>query len=406
MQYLSGVWESLTGQAPAKRKRDGDEAEALPDRMTTLKLFSGQCPGRLHHSAPHSQAAPEHVLLDGNSSTDSDTQSQAGTVHCVTDKPHALAQCNSWDDQHQHPQFKIPPPPQPHSQQHAYVYSNHTGSSCAKHSKYAASVPSSFTGYMPHPYTHTTQSNSESATQPRSAQHSHPGQPHHAFHPGVHRSSGRQQTRSGHRQASAQAALHPPALPAVSDLCCSEVLSPMHGHKAPWQSMAPSPNSVDIPSPDLVESVADSPDDNEILDDDIATSPSNPVPGVLAAFLALCQAPQITTALSKLQAIQQLPCPTSFSLLPSATQRCPVAMSTEFLTAGSLAQEWSKASQLEWTLAGMFALCQRAELDPLELDCIMVLCLLWILGELPVVEPACVIGLLLFTLQIWPEAGC
>ncbi|KAL0053167.1 hypothetical protein WJX82_001824 [Trebouxia sp. C0006] len=54
-------------------------------------------------------------------------------------------------------------------------------------------------------------------------------------------------------------------------------------------------------------------------------------------------------------------------------------MSTELLTAGSLVQQWSKASQLEWTLAGMFALSLRAGLDPMDLDTTMLLSLLWIL---------------------------
>ena len=56
-------------------------------------------------------------------------------------------------------------------------------------------------------------------------------------------------------------------------------------------------------------------------------------------------------------------------------------MITELMTARSLVQEWSNASQLEWTLAGMFALCLRANLDPLDLDAVMLLSLLWILGD-------------------------
>ena len=134
-----------------------------------------------------------------------------------------------------------------------------------------------------------------------------------------------------------------------------------------------------MPSADVTESVADSPDDNEALED-IATSPNNTMPGMLMAFLALCQSPQIITALSKLQATHQLPCPTTLAVLPVEVQNCPVSMSRELSTASSLVQEWSKASQLEWTLAGMFALCLRANLDVLDLDCIMLLSLLWILG--------------------------
>jgi len=68
-------------------------------------------------------------------------------------------------------------------------------------------------------------------------------------------------------------------------------------------------------------------------------------------------------------------------VLPMDVQQCPEAMSTELLTAGSLVQQWSKASQLEWTLAGMFALSLRAGLDPMDMDTTMLLSLLWILGE-------------------------
>ena len=378
MQYLSGVWESLTGQANAKRKRTGDEAEALPDRMTTLKLFSGQCPGRpaVHYPASCSEPPTERSLFDGNSSAASQTQLQSGSAHCASSDRHA--DYSSWDDQSL--QFRLPPPPQPQSQQQAY--SSYAGSSSAVQSSTAASAQPSFTGYRQHPYSHRQCSTSSEQPSSRSAQHApSQSQPHHAFHPGVHKSTRRPHSRSADRQASAQTVHRYPAPPATStDLRCSEVLSPITHHTAPLQSVASSFNLAHLPSPDLTESVADSPDDNEILDD-IASSPSHPIPGVLAAFLALCQAPQVTTALSKLQATHQLPCPTTLSVLPLDMQHCPVAMSTELLTAGTLVQGWSKASQLEWTLAGMFALCLRADLDPLDLDCIMLLSLLWILGK-------------------------
>lgn len=131
MQYLSGVWESLTGQANAKRKRSGtdDEAEALPDRMTTLKLFSGQCPGRLPSSAAYAQPLPEHSLLDGSSSAASESHFRVGSAYCASDARHAQAQHQGWNDQGQHQQFKLPPPPQPESQQP--LYSSYTEGSCA-----------------------------------------------------------------------------------------------------------------------------------------------------------------------------------------------------------------------------------------------------------------------------------
>ena len=386
MQYLSGVWESLTGQANAKRKRTGDEAEALPDRMTTLKLFSGQCAGRPvpHHPASCSEPSCERSLFDENSSAASQTHLQSGSAYCASSDRHAHHR--SWDDQSL--QFKLPPPPQPQSQPH--TYSCYVASSSAAHSSNGGSAQPSVTAYRQHPYTYRECSNQSAHVQPsRTAQHAlSQSQPHHAFHPGVHRSSRRPHSRSADRQASAQTACHQPGpqAPATStDLCCSEVLSPVTHYKAPVQSVASRLNSSHQPSPDLTESVADSPDGSETLED-IASSPSHPIPGVLSAFLALCQAPQVTTALSKLQATHQLPCPTTLSVLPLDMQHCSMAMSTELFTAGTLVQGWSKASQLEWTLAGMFALCLRAELDPPDLDCIMLLSLLWLLGEIPLLR--------------------
>ena len=387
MQYLSGlsgVWDSLTGQSNAKRKRSGDDAGALPDRMTTLKLFSGQlCSGRLSSAPAHAQPPLERSLLDGNSSAASETAFQPD---CATGNWHGLAQSYSWD---QNPQSKGPsgPPLQPPSQQQ--VHSNHAGSSFALHPGSSTSLHPSSTAYSHHMYGHPEYSNS--ARHLSSAHHSQiQTQPHHASHPGVHRSASKQHSRSARRQASAQTACHKPAPPMqrpqpCADLHCSEVLSPAADHTFSLQNMASSASihlmdpEACMPNADLTESVADSPDDYEALED-IATSPNSPIPGVLSAFLALCQSPQVITALSRLQATHQLPCPTTLSVLPLNVQNCPVSMSRELSTTGSLVQEWSKASQLEWTLAGMFALCQRANLDVLDLDCILLLGLLWILG--------------------------
>lgn len=375
MQYLSGVWDSLTGQGNAKRKRSDDNAGALPDRMTTLKLFAGQHPGRLPSSSAYAQPPTEHTLFDGDSAAASETHLQADYG---TGDWHTLAHSYSRDDQK--PQFKVPAPaPQPQNQQQ--LHSNHAESGFALYSSNSVSLQPSSTCFSQISYTLPEYSNS--TYQPNLAQE-HPHlhrQPHHTFHPGVHRSGRKQHSRSAHHQAIAQPVQH--AEP--SELHCSEVLSPVTHHTAPLQNTAPlqsmsaNHNLMDLPSPDLAESVADSPDDNERLED-IATSPCTPTHGVLAAFLALCQSPQITTALSKLQATHQLPCPTTLSVLPSNIQNCSLSMSRELATAGTLVQEWSKASQLEWTLAGMFGLCLRANLDILDLDCIMLLSLLWILG--------------------------
>lgn len=374
MQYLSGVWDSLTGQGNAKRKRADDDAGALPDRMTTLKLFTGQYPGRLPSSSAYAQPPSEHSLFDGDSSAASETHLQAD---CGTGDWHTLAHSYLQDDQN--PQFKVPA--QPHSQQQQH--SNQAGSGFALYPSNSASLQPSSTCYSQICYSLPEHSNS--THQPNLAQE-HPllhRQPHHTFHPGVHRSGRKQHSRSAHHQAIAQTSCLGPALTTQhaepSELHCSEILSPVTHHTAPLQSMSANHTLMDLPSPDLAESVADSPDDHEGLED-IATSPCTPIPGVLTAFLALCQSPQITTALSKLQATHHLPCPTTLSVLPSDIQNCSLSMSRELATAGSLVQEWSKASQLEWNLAGMFGLCLRAKLDVLDLDCIMLLSLLWILG--------------------------
>ena len=350
--------------------------------MTTLKLFSGQCPqaGQLPSSTAPTQPPAEHSLLDGVSSAASETHFQ--TDCATTGDWQAQSQSYSWN-QKQH--FKLPPPHvQPQSQQQ--LYSKHAGSGFAVYSGNSASLQQTATGYSHSSYTHPEYSNN--TYQPSSAQHSHmQDQQHHGFHPGVQRSARKQHSRSAHRQASAQTACRRPALPMQhakphDELQCSEVLSPVGYHRASLQNMSSSAsiNLMDVSSPDLTESVADSPDDNEVLED-IATSPTSPTPGALTAFLALCQSAQVTTALSKLQATHQLPCPTTLSVLPLDVQNCPLSMSRELATAGSLVQEWSKASQLEWTLAGMFALCLRASLDVLDLDCITLLSLLWILGK-------------------------
>ena len=358
MQYLSGVWDSLTGQASTKRKRSGDETEALPDRMTSLKLFSDQCPGR-PQSSPNCSSLPEQALLDASSCATAETQLHAPGSYSTASRCNAAAQSYCQ-------QAKFKPPPQPLSQQHA-INSNY-----ATYSARTASSQPSFTVYTQQ---HQLVPQGSTSTQPSCPQ----AQQQYAA------GAVRQSTSSWLsacspfvKQYTQHCLAHPgqqqTAGPAASGLCCSEGLSPEACFK-------PSPVCADLPSPDLylTESVADSPDDLDIMEE--ITSPSTPAPGVLKAFLALCQSPQVLTALSKLQASHLLPCPTTFSVLPLEVQQCPEAMSSELLAAGSMVQQWSKASQLEWTLAGMFALNLRAGLDPLDMDPTMLLSLLWILGR-------------------------
>ena len=380
MQYLSGVWESLKGQASAKRKRSGDETEALPERMTSLKLFSDQCPGRLQSSTTYSRL-PEQHLYDAGSSATADGHFQAASSYCTSgsDNCHASGQRSALHTQDSN--LTVPPRSldlclgqQKHSHNTA------AGSSYARHSSHRAPAQTSFTGYAQQHYALPQYSNS--------TQHTfREGQQHDAFQATgtAQNSSSFQHSRSAYTQPARQTAdhrqphqQHTTVPAATTGLFCSESLSP-----EAYCKTSPDCDSTNVhmesPDLDLSESVADSPDDNGIFEE-IISSPSSPIPGVLMAFLAVCQSPQVITALSKLQASHQLPCPTTFSVLPLSTQQCSVAMSTELMTASSMVQLWSKASQMEWTLAGMFALCLRAGLDPLDMDATMLLSLLWILG--------------------------
>ena len=366
MQYLSGVWESLTGQASAKRKRSGDESAALPDRMTSLKLFSDQCPGRQQSTATYSRL-PEENLLDSSSCATTGSYFRPPGSFSTSD----FASGPSFCQQAQDPTFRLPPPPvQSHDQPQGSI-SNHAGSNVRFSSQPSYTDCSGHHHFVPHSV--------------KSTQHTFlHAQQHHSFTAAVQSSLPQNQSASSYYLPGKQTQKHSkaglyqqqPAAPAtITGLFCSESISPEACCK-------PSPVCADVESPDLdlTESVADSPDDNDITDE-IMSSPSTPISGILMAFLALCQSPQVITALSKLQASHLLPCPSTFSVLPLSVQLCPEAMSTELLTAGSLVQQWSKASQLEWTLAGMFALSLRAGLDPMDLDTTMLLSLLWILGE-------------------------
>ena len=366
MQYLSGVWESLTGQASAKRKRSGDESAALPDRMTSLKLFSDQCPGRQQSTATYSRL-PQENLLDSSSCATTGSYFRPPGSFSTSD----FASGPSFCQQAQDPTFRLPPPPvQSHDQPQGSI-SNHAGSNVRFSSQPSYTDCSGHHHFVPHSV--------------KSTQHTFlHAQQHHSVTAAVQSSLPQNQSASSYYLPGKQTEKHSkvslyqqqPAAPATSTgLFCSESISPEACCK-------PSPVCAGVESPDLdlTESVADSPDDNDIMDE-IMSSPSTPISGILMAFLALCQSPQVITALSKLQASHLLPCPSTFSVLPLSMQLCPGAMSTELLTAGSLVQQWSKASQLEWTLAGMFALSLRAGLDPMDLDTTMLLSLLWILGE-------------------------
>ena len=372
MQYLSGVWESLTGQTSAKRKRSGDESAALPDRMTSLKLISDQCPGRQQSSATSSRP-PEDNLLDASSCATTGSHFRPPGSFSTSDDCFASGPlfCQQAQDQ----TFRLPPPVQSHDQPQGSI-SNRAGSN-VRYSSQPTSTQPSYTDCSQHHHfvPHALKSTQDTFLQ---------AQQHHSFTTAVQSSLPQNQSASSYYLPSKQTEQHntaclyrqQPAAPATSTgLFCSESISPEACCK-------PSPVCADVQSPDLdlTESVADSPDDTDIMDE-IMSSPSTPISGVLMAFLALCQCPQVITALSKLQASHHLPCPSTFSVLPLSVQLCPEAMSTELLTAGSLVQQWSKASQLEWTLAGMFALSLRAGLDPMDLDTTMLLSLLWILGE-------------------------
>lgn len=375
MQYLSGVWESLTGQTSAKRKRSGDETEALPERMTSLKLFSDQRPGRLQSSAAYSHP-PEQSPFDVNSCAAAESQFPAASSHCTVKDHYASGQ--SYCLQAQDPNFRLPPPPQFQRLQQT-SRSNCAGSSYARYSEHTESTQPSFTGY---PQQHTLAQASNSTQQAFSQGHQQ-----HSFQTAAETSSSLEHSRSEYGDFDKQPAKYTQAQPyqphstapfASAGLFCCETLEEEPSPQADCTASV----VYGLPSPelDLSESVADSPDDNNIIEE-ITSSTSSPLPGVLMAFLALCQSPQVITALSKLQASHHLPCPTSFSALPLDIQQCPVAMSTELLTAGSVLQQWSSFCQLEWTLSGMFALCLRADLDPLDLDATMLLSLLWILGK-------------------------
>jgi len=367
MQYLSGVWESLTGQASAKRKRSGDESAALPDRMTSLKLFSDQCPGRQQSSATYSRL-PEENLLDSSSCATTGSYFRPPGSFSTSDD--CFASGPSFCQQAQDPTFRLPPLVQSHDQPQGSI-SNLAGSNVRYSSQPSYTDCSQHHHFVPHAL--------------KSTQHTFlQAQQHHSFTAAVPSSLPENQSASSYCLPGKQTEKHSkaslyqqqPAAPATSTgLFCSESISPEACCK-------PSPVCADVQSPDLdlTESVADSPDDNDIMDE-IMSSPSTPISGVLMAFLALCQSPHVITALSKLQASHLLPCPSTFSVLPLSIQLCPEALSTELLTAGSLVQQWSKASQLEWTLAGIFALSQRAGLDPMDLDTTMLLSALWILGE-------------------------
>ena len=371
MQYLSGVWESLTGQASTKRKRSGDESAALPDRMTSLKLFSDQCPGRLQSSATYSRLPEENLLESSSCATTGSYFRPPGSFSTSND---CFVSGPSFCQQAQDPTFRLPPPVQYHDQPQGSI-GNRAGSDV----RYS-SEPTS--GSTQPSYSDGSQHHHSVPQALQSTQHTFLQAPqHHSLTAAAQSSLPQTQSTSsfylpGEQTTKHSKARQQPAAPASSiGLFCSESISPKACCK-------PSPVCADVQSPDLdlTESVADSPDDNDIVDE-IMSSPSTPIHGGLMAFLALCQSPQVSTALSKLQASHLLPCPTTLSVVPLSVQLCPVAMSTELLTAGSLLQQWCKASQLEWTLAGMFELSLRAGLDPMDLDSTMLLSLLWILGD-------------------------
>jgi len=145
MQYLSGVWESLTGQASAKRKRSGDESAALPVRMTSLKLSSDQCPGRQQSSATYSRL-PEQNLLDSSSCATTGSYFRPPGSFSTSDD--CFVSGPSFCQQVQDPTFRLPPPVQAHNQQQGSI-SNRAGSS-VKFSSQSASTQPSYTDCSQH----------------------------------------------------------------------------------------------------------------------------------------------------------------------------------------------------------------------------------------------------------------
>lgn len=357
MQYVSGVWQSLTGHTVAKRKRSEEDAAALPDRMTSLKLHADQNPGNL-------QCAFSSATLPDSSCDVGSSVASGSHFHAVTSSLHHVYSTRA------HTSY---PSLAPNSVPKAAIWS--TVPQQAEPMSHTISLPSSVTKTVNlnrNPATHNTAaSGSEYSNLPTAYTH--------------HTDLRYEQATSRQGTTERQHLLHSlksESLPAAAsiadaDLSCNEAFSP-----EAWRDI-PSQPSLYSPDMALSESVADSPDDIEVLEDEV-TQPNSPFVSLntAAAFLAVCQSPQVTTALSKLHSCHDLPSGCIMLPLPMTVQVCSIAMATELQTAASAQARWNIASQLDWTVAAMFALYQRAKLCEQELDSIMLLSILWILGNM------------------------
>lgn len=377
MQFVSGVWNSLTGQSMAKRKRCDEEA--LPDRMTSLKLHANQCPGykQRAHSTVH---LPESSCNIGSSVA---THSHVQNSELSQGQPHSFsrqvtADGTSSSAQEQTEGRSLPLPAvytaaacSEQSDPCITVYapllkSDRTNSLHCK-SGLPPSVPagSSFTTDSA---TYTDQRSYTQAAARRDLCSTE------------HRTSGNPYQLKLHTNPLAMhyvSAQHCPATSAATaDLVCCESMSPPD-----WDEVYAQP-SLDSPDMALSESVADSPDDADLLIGEVtqATSPAS-YHSTVSNFLAVCKHPLLITALSKLHSCYDLPCGATMLPLPALAQTCPFSMQAELATAASAQARWSAASQLEWTVAALYALLQRAKLCQQELDTVTLLSILWILGE-------------------------
>ena len=357
MQYVSGVWQSLTGHSIVKRKRSDIEAAALPDRMTSLKLHADQNPG--YNQRVMSSATFPESSYDIGSSVASGSHFQASDS-CLQHSNNSFTGT--------HTQFK--------QSKHAATVRTAVAPQQSAKAVASASYSASLTNTV----------NFQQGSVPRQANlNSH--NTHHNDHgqfrqpapkPGVSKSQLHvTNCQPQQQQLSYSSAARPYALAfspsADADLFCSEAFSP---------DDIPSQPSLSSPNMTLSESVADSPDDIELLEDEVTQSNSpfakHSTP---SAFLAACKSPQVTTALSKLHSSNDLPGGCAMLSLPMAAQYCGIAMTRELSTAASAQAIWNTASQVDWTVAAMFALCQRAKLCEQELDATVLLSILWILGE-------------------------
>lgn len=358
MQYVSGVWHSLTGQSVVKRKRSDDEEATLPDRMTSMKLHADQNPGG-HHCALSSDGSYDHHSSAASGSHFHATHSSSLRCHSNLTQGSKVS----------------------------FLLVSHAQSSrFPSTASWTHAVPQqSTTGTASFSTTVSFQQGSTSihSLPPSLARHSSLDLPSESsqFTDLVHKQLVPRQASSNAQQHANNCQQQPvDTLTAPStdaDLLCSEAFSPITWHDIPFQPSLYSPGMA------LSESVADSPDDMiELLEDEV-TQPDSPFAkqNAAAALLAVCQSPLVINALSKLHACKELPSGCVMLPLPLAAQHCGIAMARELSSAASAQARWQTASQLDWTIAAMFALSQRAKLCEQELDAVMLLSILWILGN-------------------------